>query len=129
MSALSVSNDTERFRHVMTMLDHVTPQNWPDLWRVYLSQTLEEGRLHDNEWTLFMSRVGEVAGADAMAYFEVKGQPESNVNRWGVLQGWASARSAGGCCLDAKAGRRRLQPRALVFALKRCGRIGSLDGI
>jgi hypothetical protein len=88
--ALSTPRRTERFQRLMSLLDETTPENWNLLWKEYIRQTLEEGRIHETEWSLFMGRVGEVAGPDAMAYFSANGQQNYNFNRREVLKGWAA---------------------------------------
>lgn len=88
--ALSTPRRTERFQRLMNLLDETTAQNWNLLWKEYIRQTLEEGRIHETEWSLFMGRVGEVAGPDAMAYFSEHGQQNYNFNRREVLKGWAA---------------------------------------
>ena len=89
--ALSAPSRTERFKRVGLMLDEVTPENWQTIWKEYIRQTLKEGRIHEAEWTLFMSRVGEVAGPAAMEYFTHNGQNQYTFNRREVLHGWAAA--------------------------------------
>lgn len=88
--ALSAPVRTERFQRLMVLLDNTTADNWNTLWKEYIRQTLEEGRIHETEWSLFMSRVGEVAGPDAMEYFTHHGQEEHTFNRREVLKGWAA---------------------------------------
>lgn len=88
--ALSTPSRTERYRRVMLMLDRTTADNWSILWKEYIRQTLVEGRIHENEWSLFMNRVGEVAGLEAMEYFSHNGQSEFTFNRREVLIGWAA---------------------------------------
>ncbi|MEO5914743.1 MAG: hypothetical protein ABIS50_10950 [Luteolibacter sp.] len=88
--ALSAPNRTERFQRLMILLDNTTAENWNTLWKEYIRQTLEEGRIHETEWSLFMSRVGEVAGPDAMEYFAHHGQEQYTFNRREVLKGWAA---------------------------------------
>ncbi len=75
----------------MQMLDRTTRENWQVLWHEYIRQTLEEGRVHEHEWSLFMNRVGELDGAEAMEYFTHNGQNEYTFNRREVLTGWAAA--------------------------------------
>jgi hypothetical protein len=88
--ALSTPSRTERYQRVMKMLDETTAENWRTIWNEYIRQTLEEGRVHESEWSLFMNRVGELAGADAMEFFTHNAQNEYTFNRREVLQGWAS---------------------------------------
>lgn len=88
--ALEIPRDTERLQHITEMLDHVTPENWSTLWQAYIRQTMDDGRVQATEWILFMNRVGEVAGPEAIAYFELNGQPQQTFNRREVLKGWAS---------------------------------------
>jgi hypothetical protein len=88
--ALSTPQRTERFQRLMSLLDHTTAENWNTLWKEYIRQTLEEGRIHETEWSLFMGRVGEVAGPDAMEYFTSNGQQQYTFNRREVLRGWAA---------------------------------------
>ncbi len=88
--ALSTPNRTERYQRVMEMLDSTTAKNWNVLWNEYIRQTLEEGRVHEAEWSLFMNRVGEVAGPDAMEFFTHNGQNQYTFNRREVLLGWSS---------------------------------------
>ena len=88
--ALSTRQRTERFQRLMSLLDETTPDNWNLLWKEYIRQTLEEGRIHETEWSLFMGRVGEVAGPEAMEYFSTSGQQQYNFNRREVLKGWAA---------------------------------------
>ncbi|MES2658711.1 MAG: hypothetical protein V4689_08835 [Verrucomicrobiota bacterium] len=87
---LSAPIRTERFQRLMILLDSTTADNWSTLWKEYIRQTLEEGRIHETEWSLFMSRVGEVAGPDAMEYFTHHGQENYTFNRREVLKGWAA---------------------------------------
>jgi hypothetical protein len=89
--ALSTANRTERYQRLMQMLDRTTKDNWQTLWHEYIRQTLEEGRVHEHEWSLFMNRVGELAGPEAMEYFTHNGQNEHTFNRREVLIGWATA--------------------------------------
>lgn len=93
--ALSTPRRTERYQRLMAMLDDTTAENWNTLWKEYIRQTLEEGRVHETEWSLFMNRVGEVAGPDAMEYFSHHGQEEYTFNRREVLLGWAGLDPAG----------------------------------
>ncbi len=88
--ALSTPRRTERYQRLMTLLDDTTADNWNTLWKEYIRQTLEEGRVHETEWRLFMNRVGEVAGPDAMEYFTHHGQEKYTFNRRTVLEGWAA---------------------------------------
>ncbi|WAC19172.1 hypothetical protein OVA24_18250 [Luteolibacter sp. SL250] len=88
--ALSAPSRTERFKRVMIMVDEVTPDNWQTIWTEYIRQSLAEGRFHEAEWGLFMNRVGEVAGPDAMEYFTHNGQNEYTFNRREILAGWAA---------------------------------------
>jgi hypothetical protein len=88
--ALSTARRTERFQRLMMLLDKTTAENWNTLWKEYIRQTLEEGRIHETEWSLFMSRVGEVGGPEAMEYFTHNGQQEHTFNRREVLKGWAA---------------------------------------
>jgi hypothetical protein len=88
--ALSTPSRTERFQRVMEILDRTTAENWSVLWKEYIRQSLEEGRFHEAEWQLFMNRVGEVAGPDAMEYFTHNGQNQFTFNRREVLSGWSS---------------------------------------
>ncbi len=89
--ALSTPARTERYQRVMEMLDETTAENWQVFWQQFIGQTLNEGRVHETEWSLFMNRVGEVAGPDAMAYFSTHAQNEFTFNRREVLDGWATA--------------------------------------
>jgi len=89
--ALSTPSRTERYHRVMQILDQTTAQNWKLLWEEYIGQTLRDGRIHENEWSLFMNRVGEVAGPEAMEYFTHHGQNEHKFNRSQVLAGWAAS--------------------------------------
>ncbi len=93
--ALSTPRRTERYQRLMAMLDDTTAENWNTLWKEYIRQTLEEGRVHETEWSLFMNRVGEVAGPAAMEYFSHHGQEEHTFNRREVLLGWAGLNPAG----------------------------------
>jgi hypothetical protein len=93
--ALSTPRRTERYQRLMAMLDDTTAENWNTLWKEYIRQTLEEGRVHETEWSLFMNRVGEVAGPDAMEYFTHNGQEQFTFNRREVLLGWAGLDPAG----------------------------------
>ncbi len=88
--ALSAPSRTERYQRVMQILDRTTEENWMVLWKEYIRQTLEEGRIHETEWSLFMNRVGEVAGPEAMEYFTHNAQNEHTFNRREVLLGWAT---------------------------------------
>lgn len=88
--ALSTPSRTERFKRVMIMVDEVTPDNWRTIWTEYIRQTLAEGRVHEAEWGLFMNRVGEVAGPDAMEYFTHNAQNQYTFNRREILSGWAA---------------------------------------
>ncbi|MBX3743296.1 MAG: hypothetical protein KF712_20085 [Akkermansiaceae bacterium] len=88
--ALSAPSRTERFKRVMIMVDEVTPENWKTIWTEYIRQSLAEGRFHEAEWGLFMNRVGEVGGPDAMEYFTHNGQNEYTFNRREILAGWAA---------------------------------------
>ena len=89
--ALSTPSKTERYHRVMQILDQTTAENWKVLWEEYIGQTLRDGRIHETEWSLFMNRVGEVAGPDAMEYFTHNGQSEYKFNRGQVLAGWAAS--------------------------------------
>lgn len=89
-AALTSPTRSERFARIGELLHHVTADNWMGLWEEYILSTVETGRVHEQEWALFMNRVGEVAGAEAMVYFETNGQPENSFNRLAVLKGWAS---------------------------------------
>jgi hypothetical protein len=93
--ALSTPRRTERFQRLMAMLDNTTAENWNTLWKEYIRQTLEEGRVHETEWSLFMNRVGEVGGPDAMEYFSHHGQQQYTFNRREVLKGWAAMEPRG----------------------------------
>ena len=93
--ALSTPRRTERYQRLMAMLDDTTADNWNTLWKEYIRQTLEEGRVHETEWSLFMNRVGEVAGPDAMEYFSNHGQEQYTFNRREVLKGWAAVEPQG----------------------------------
>lgn len=93
--ALSTPRRTERFQRLMTLLDDTTADNWNTLWKEYIRQTLEEGRVHETEWSLFMNRVGEVGGSAAMEYFSHHGQEEFTFNRREVLKGWAAVDTPG----------------------------------
>jgi hypothetical protein len=93
--ALSTPRRTERFQRLMSLLDSTTAENWNTLWKEYIRQTLEEGRIHETEWSLFMAKVGEVAGPDAMEYFTHHGQESYTFNRREVLKGWAAMDPSG----------------------------------
>lgn len=88
--ALSTPSRTERFKRVLAMLDEVTPENWRTVWAEYVRQTLGEGRVYEEEASLFMNHVGEIAGPDAMEYFSGQAQDQTTTNRRAVLQGWAT---------------------------------------
>lgn len=88
--ALSAPSRTERFKRVMIMVDEVTPENWQTIWKEYIRQSLAEGRFHEVEWGLFMNRVGEIGGPEAMEYFTHNGQSEYTFNRREILAGWAA---------------------------------------
>lgn len=88
--ALSAPSKTERFKRVMIMVDEVTPENWQTIWKEYIRQSLAEGRFHEAEWGLFMNRVGEIGGPEAMEYFSHNGQSEYTFNRREILAGWAA---------------------------------------
>lgn len=88
--ALSTPSRVERFHRVMGVLDDTTAENWKSIWHEYIRQTLKEGRVHESEWGLFMNRVGEVAGPEAMEYFTHNAQNDHTFNRSTVLTGWAS---------------------------------------
>jgi hypothetical protein len=90
-NALASPLRTGRFMGMMAALDQVKPDTWPAMWEEFKRQTTEDGRVHEVEWSLFMNRVGEVDGADAMAFFEKNGQPEYTFNRREILLGWAAA--------------------------------------
>jgi len=88
--ALSAPSRTERFRRVMIMVDEVTPDNWQTIWKEYIRQSLAEGRFHEAEWGLFMNKVGEIGGPDAMEFFTNNAQNEYTFNRREILAGWAA---------------------------------------
>lgn len=86
---LLTEDNIERLQKLSWILDEVTPENWQTLWEEYLQQTMSTGRVHETEWQMFMNRVGEVAGADAIKYFESNAQNQYTFNRRGILYGWA----------------------------------------
>lgn len=89
--ALSSSSRLQRQMGMVGVLDAMTADNWQSVWKEHVRQTIESGRVHNLEWSLTMQRVGEVAGREAMEYFEHNGQSEGTGNRAAVLVGWAAA--------------------------------------
>ena len=93
--ALLSHGQKDRFQRLAWVLDEVTPENWRDLWHEYIRLTLNDGRVHEQEWQFFMNRVGEVAGPEAIAFFETNGQSEFTFNRREVLRGWSAVDPSG----------------------------------
>lgn len=89
--ALSSSSRLQRQMGMIGVLDAMTADNWQSVWKEHVRQTIESGRVHNLEWSTTMQRVGEVAGREAMEYFEHNGQSEGTGNRAAVLVGWAAA--------------------------------------
>jgi hypothetical protein len=88
--ALMTNGRTDRFQRLAWVLDEVTPENWKELWQEYIRMTLDDGRVHERELQFFMIRVGEVAGPQAISFFETNGQSEYVFNRREVLRGWSA---------------------------------------
>lgn len=89
--ALTISSVHERDLGMNLVRDSITVENWKTVWQEHVRQTLEDGRTHDHEWSRTMRRIGEVAGAEAMEYFEHNAESERPGNRGAVLVGWATA--------------------------------------
>ena len=92
--ALTAGTPTERKVNSAFVLESINRDNWYGLWERYVNNTLESGRTHDGDasWGIFMNRIGEVAGEDAMAFFESNAQPEHTFNRREILEGWAASK-------------------------------------
>ena len=78
-------------RKLYALLEYVTQDNWHDVIDAFKRQTTSEARINTNELHLVMERVGEVAGADAIAEALSSTNPAEK-NRVGeILAGWAES--------------------------------------
>ncbi|MBC8096644.1 MAG: hypothetical protein H7Y43_12615 [Akkermansiaceae bacterium] len=64
---LGEPNRIIRMRQLCELLAQLTPENWRGAIDGFAVQTKTEGRWQVDEWNLMIERVGEVAGAEALA--------------------------------------------------------------
>lgn len=89
-AALTNASLREREVAINLVLDGITADNWKPVWNEFIRQTVEDGRTQDYEWSRTMRRIGEVAGAEAMKFFENSDGRISSGSRATILIGWAS---------------------------------------
>ncbi|MEM0897338.1 MAG: hypothetical protein AAGJ79_10665 [Verrucomicrobiota bacterium] len=85
--ALDSGNELERMAAVVEMLQSMTPENWLDLRHAFFLQTVESGRMHNEEFILFMKQAGAVGGQEVMK--QLWSERKVQDTRW-ALEGWAA---------------------------------------
>ena len=87
---LAEPNRIARMRQLCDLLAHITRDNWREVKSAFSIQTREEGRWQPNEWRLMIERVGEVAGAEALAEAMEAANPSDQNRARDILIGFAA---------------------------------------
>jgi hypothetical protein len=87
---LSENNRLERIRQMCELLRQVTPGNWKEVVEAFRRQTIAQGRTHGDLWDLMLERVGEVAGATAVAEMATSTDVNEQKRAGTIFKGWAA---------------------------------------
>jgi hypothetical protein len=93
---LSLPNEIQRWERFSESLKTVTKTNWSNYLQSYAEHTIKTGAAFNEQWELAVTRIGEVAGKDALEIWKAEEALSGKFTKcWRGLVGWAAQDPAG----------------------------------
>jgi hypothetical protein len=88
---VSTPNEIQRWQKFTTSLNEITKANWQEYLRGMAERTVKTGATFQQEWELALTRIGQVAGKEALVVWRKEDEAAQEFTKsWRGMVGWAT---------------------------------------